>query len=150
METLNKISSSLEKKYPNKSDRFTGSTNEWIKRHSNVMKGKIGEELMKTYLGADKANEKYEYDLSLDDKNIEVKLSCLNETGLFKWLNIRINDNYTHICLIGIEPENIEAYLVPKGDLLFLKNLAEGERGSGNIKYLGLKPSPPWLDKYRL
>lgn len=151
MNKLDDIGLVLEKKYPKIKDMFVGKKNEWIKRHSNVMKGKIGEEMVMSYIGAKKSKVLYEYDLVLDDKNIEVKLSCLNETGYFKWLNIRIDDNYTHICLIGIYPEKIEMFLVPKEELEdHLKVSARGKRGDGKIMYIGLKPKDIWLEDFKI
>ena len=146
---IDEILNDLENKYPIKKTIFSDHKNEWIKLQSNVKKGKIGEDIIINYLNANKSGL-YEYDVTTDTKRIEVKLSCLNESGYFKWLNIRICDDYTHIALVGVMPEEIRLYLIPKDEMEHLKNLALGKRVDSNIKYLGLKPNHEWLIKYKI
>jgi len=146
---LNNILEELEIKYPIKNTIFTNQQFEWVKSQSNVVKGKIGEEIILNYLDAEKSG-KYEYDIVKDDKRIEVKLSCLNESGYFKWLNIRICDDYTHVALVGVMPNEVRLYLVPKDEVKYLKNLALGQRQDSDIKYLGLKPDSEWLKNYKI
>ena len=146
---LENILKELKEKYPIDESIFTNKQFEWIKRQSNMKKGMIGEAIISDALGARKSKS-YEYDVEIDDKRIEVKLSTLNESGYFKWLSIRVCDNYTHLALVGVLPEEIRLYLIPKGDDKHLKNYSGGQRGNTNIKYLGLKPDHEWLEEYRL
>ena len=146
---LENILEELKEKYPIDVSIFADKEFEWIKRQSNVKKGKIGEAIISDVLGARNSN-KYEYDVETDDKRIEVKLSCLNESGYFKWLNIRVCDDYTHLALVGVMPEEIRLYLIPKAEVKYLKSLALGQRGDSDIKYLGLKPEHEWLKGYKV
>ncbi len=139
----------LKERYPINASIFTDKRFEWIKRQSNIKKGQIGEALISNALGARKSKS-YEYDVETDDKRIEVKLSTLNESGYFKWLSIRIRDDYTHLALVGVMPEEIRLYLIPKAEVKHLKNYAGGKRGNSGIKYLGLKPNHEWLEGYRV
>jgi hypothetical protein len=148
-EKIESILMDVKKEYPLNKTIFTDTKYEWIKNQSNVKKGKVGEDIIMKYLNANKSG-KYEYDLTLDNKKIEVKLSCLNESGFFKWLNIRVCDDYTHLSLVAVEPNIVNLYLIPKDEVKYLKNLALGERGDSDIKYLGLKPNNEWLNEYKI
>ena len=143
------IIESIKNNHPLKTSIFDGSKNEWIKKHSNVKKGCIGEALVANVLKAEKSGE-YEYDLVKDEKKIEVKLSCLNETLKYKWLNIRTRDSYTHLALVGIEPNNINLFLVPKDKVINLSPLAGGKRTESDITYLQSNRKVDWLEKYRI
>jgi len=81
-----------------------------------------------------------EFGNNADSKRIEVKLSMLNKTGLFKFLQIRPKDDYTDIALLAVTPEESNLYLIPKDLLKGLKPQHSGARGAKDTFYLGIRP----------
>lgn len=116
----------------------------WISIQPSTVKGKIGEDIVSTCLNligyTSTKNQTPAWDLNVDDMRVEVKLSLLNKTGLFKFLQIRPNDDYTHIALVAITHNSSDIYLIPKDELKGLKPQHSGKRGSKDTYYLGITP----------
>lgn len=168
MDYFKNIANEIKKNYQKKEivNIWLNSTNEWIKQESNPQKGKIGEDIINIYL--EKNNYKIynrincESDTTYIDNNIlksvEIKTSCLNKTGYFKWLQIRMEDNFDEIFLISIYPNDIKIYKLSKDYLLQLinKNIIKkqhgGERTHYEIYYLGIKSNriPEWLEELEI
>ena len=124
---------------------WMGSEYEWIYSLPTTVKGKVGE-LICTKVFESKnckvsKNKKPHWDLNVDLLRVEVKLSMLNKTGYFKFLQIRPNDDYTHICLLAIEPMEANIYLIPKDKVEGLQPQHSGKRGSQETMYLGITPT---------
>jgi hypothetical protein len=134
-----------ENKLSKKKNIWKNSRYEFLKTLSATKKGSVGETIVKKILENRFKNvNKHignEYDLTQSKKRIEVKTSILNDTGLYKFLQIRLDDNYTHVALLAIEPKSIRLFLVPKYELGGLKPQHGGERQNNNIVYLGIKPN---------
>jgi hypothetical protein len=135
------------------------SSNDWIKNASNCMKGKISKLLAKTYFirHGKKINPatNVQHDIYINDKKIEIKLSCLNNSKMFKWLQIRILDDFEYLLLFGIYPEEIKAWLLNRDDLKMLedKNIIKPQQGGirnnqSKITWLGINAFdiPDWLN----
>jgi hypothetical protein len=124
---------------------WKNSKYEWIYTLPTTVKGKVGERIcyeffkLKNY-SVVKYN-KPDWDLNVDFMRVEVKLSMLNTTGYFKFLQIRPNDDYTHIAFLAIEPSESNIFLVPKSEVKGLKPQHSGERGSKDTMYLGITPN---------
>lgn len=135
---------------------WANSEFEWLKNLSSTKKGSIGETVVKNFLLKKGQNvTKYkglEYDLTYLNEKIEVKLSMLNNTGYFKFLQIRLDDSYTHIALLCIEPNISKVFIIPKNKLINLKPQHSGKRGNNNIMYLGIRPKELYslYQKYEL
>lgn len=158
---LEKVRCNFE--FTNKSRWSEGSKNLWIRKLSTCGKGVVGERLAAEYLRTVGNNNVGrgigpEHDLMVDGTKYEAKLSCLNETGLFKWLQIRVQDDYQKLFLIGVYPEHVRAWCLPKedlGDLVFkgiLKAQQGGRRHNSQIMYLGVDAEsiPEWLSQYEV
>jgi hypothetical protein len=135
-----------------KEDTWAGATLSWIRDLTNPGKGKVGANLIAGCFSQRSVRHvnRPEYDLLIDLHRVEVKLSCLNDTGLFKWMQIRLQDNFTHLALVAVYPEDIKAYLIPREDLINLRPQHRGHRGDGTITYLSAKPDEAWLRPYRI
>lgn len=159
------ITSFLKIKYTKDSslDMWANSEYKWIRDSSTCKKGKIGEDIIKIYHSTvnDNVHGRFsiENDLVINESPVEVKLSCLNKSGYFKWLQIRLNDNYDYLYLLSIYPNDIKMYKIPKLKLIELNNLGilkNQHGGSRNkyydIKYLGIKGNsiPDWLIEYEI
>ena len=116
----------------------------WLSSLAATQKGKYAESICMEYLSnkfKKVCKEKSPpWDINADNKRIEVKLSMLNKSGLFKFLQIRPKDGYTDIALLAVTPESAQLYLMPKLKLLGLKPQHSGARGSKDSFYLGIKP----------
>ena len=140
---LTNIISKLEKDYVYENP-WVNTPYYWISIQPSTVKGKIGEDIVSTYLNligyTSTKNQTPAWDLNVDDMRVEVKLSLLNKTGLFKFLQIRPNDDYTHMALLAITYNSSDIYLIPKDELKDLKPQHSGERGSKDTYYLGITP----------
>jgi hypothetical protein len=139
------------------------SPNDWIRTTSNCMKGKIGKLLAKAYFTRhgktiDSAIN-VQHDICIDEKKMEIKLSCLNNSGMFKWLQIRLLDDFEYLLLFGVYPDNIRAWLLNREDLEKLESKGTikpqqgGVRNSqSKIMWLGANAVelPDWLIGHEL
>lgn len=155
------IANNLKSYYLNNlNDSWNNSTNEWIKKLSTCKKGSVGEDIIKTYyiLNDSKVEKRtsVEIDTIIDNVKYEIKLSCLNKSGYFKWLQIRLDDDYDFLYLISIYPNDIKVYKLSKELIIqltnngIIKNQHGGKRNKDyKIKYLGIKSInlPEWLLK---
>tara|TARA_Y100000296_G_C5030922_1_gene184783 strand:- start:46 stop:519 length:474 start_codon:yes stop_codon:yes gene_type:complete len=124
---------------------WMGSEYEWMYNLTPKVKGMLGEKITYKLFEengyAVNINKTFGWDLNITEMKVEVKLSMLNKTGLFKFLQIRPNDNYTHILFLCIEPNDINIFLVPKNKVKGLKPQHSGNRGSKETMYLGITPT---------
>ena len=138
------IISSLKSEF--KFDNIWGNSEyKWIYHLPTTVKGKLGEKIVSNLFEQNgyvvNKNKTPDWDLNISKMRVEVKLSMLNKTGLFKFLQIRPNDNYTHILFLCIEPNDINIFLIPKDKVKGLKPQHSGERGSQETMYLGITPT---------
>ncbi len=123
---------------------WKNSKYEWIYGLPTTIKGKVGElicsEFFKERNFQIRKHNKPDFDLNVNEMRVEVKLSMLNRTGYFKFLQIRPKDDYTHICLLAIEPTESNIFLIPKENLIGLQPQHSGKRGSKDTMYLGITP----------
>jgi hypothetical protein len=123
---------------------WKNSKYEWIYNLPTTVKGKVGELICSEFFKQKNHKvikyKKPDWDLNVDSMRVEVKLSMLNTTGLFKFLQIRPNDDYTHICFLAIEPNESNIFLIPKKSIKGLKPQHSGSRGSKETMYLGITP----------
>lgn len=123
---------------------WENSKYKWIYALPTTVKGKVGEKISSQFFKQKKYNvskhNKPDWDLNIEKMRVEVKLSMLNKTGYFKFLQIRPKDDYTHVCFIAIEPFESNIFLIPKNKIKGLKPQHSGERGSKETMYLGITP----------
>jgi hypothetical protein len=123
---------------------WKNSKYEWIYNLPTTVKGKVGELICAEFFRNKNCEvtkyKKPNWDLNVDSMRVEVKLSMLNKTGYFKFLQIRTNDDYTHICFLAIEPSEANIFLVPKDKVDGLQPQHSGKRGSQETMYLGIIP----------
>jgi len=97
---------------------WVSAKNAWIRALAPTHVGKIGESLALKILGGKRTlNNTIGYDIDVDGKRVEVKLSTVvNNDGrpILIWRQIRPSDPYTHLCLIAVYPNNGRMFLVPR------------------------------------
>ena len=155
-----KITIETIKHTENKHNMWTGSIFEYIKQSSTCTKGLIGESIIRDYYKYNNhtVNKRTSVgnDIVIDNKKIEIKLSCINNTGYFKWLQIRPDDDFDYLYLVSIYPNNVKVHQFSKHEVLELcnNNILKSQHGGSrntnySIKYLGIKESnmPSWFTK---
>lgn len=139
---------------------------QWIQEKSNTDKGKTGEHVIKKFhdIIGDQVGGRTspENDLTINGEPVEVKSSCLNNsTRDFKWMNIRYDDNYKYMYIIGFYPYNIKVWKLTKKDILkyynegYIKNFSGGERNKTYKNwYIGVQTKKPetmdWLKNHEV
>lgn len=98
-------------------DEWETSPFGWIRREPSRRKGAIGEALVKDWAAHEgmKVESALDsgHDCQLDGLRVEVKLSLLWGGGEFVFQQIR-DQNYEVACLLGLEPQGVHLWVVPK------------------------------------
>lgn len=146
-------------------DLWKGSRYEWIKQiESNVAKGGIGEKIARSFhiangkIVTDRTSKQNDFvTIGRTTDRVENKLSCLNIDGTFKWLSIRIQEDYNKLSLVGVYPNSVSIWHLPKRELLRLhdrKKLGYSNGGKNHKTHVFIAVDafdiPRWLDKWRL
>lgn len=132
---------------------WDGSPFLWIKTMSSRKSGKVGEDivrmLMKCMGSKVLPSSDTKYDLLIDGKKCEVKLSTLNESDGFIF-NALAEDGYEEICLLGVEPFRIRLWKISKevGRSVW-KQQHRGERATSWIIFPNNKV-PAEVDKFKI
>lgn len=126
----------------------------WIRNQRPTHKGQTGTWIVWKYFSdrnrVVRQSRSPQYDLLVDLDRVEVKLSCRNEDGSFKWLQIRPSDDFTHLALVAVDFDNIRGFLIPKDQIQGLKPQHLGHRGSMETTCLSVKPTEAWLRPYEI
>jgi hypothetical protein len=133
----------------------------WIRELNASMKGKTGEVIIEEIFKKRKISprDSSEHDLMVDGKKWEIKLSCLNESGLLNWRHIRTKYDYDTLALIGVYPNAIRVWILPKrsvGSLLKNRHLKLYKGKTDKDKYpdcflpVNAAVVPRWLRKYEV
>ena len=151
---LNQIADDIRQHFVPRTSPWDEAKYSWIRNSSTSDKGRIGEWIAWKFF-ADRGRMVREstspqYDLLVDRDRVEVKLSCRNEDGGYRWLQVRPADDFTHIVLVAVDLEDIRAYLIPKSEVCNLKPQHCGTRGSMETRTLAAKPGESWLRPYEI
>lgn len=90
------------------------------------------------------------HDCRIEDLKVEVKLSTLWESGVFKFQQFRDQDYQVGV-LLGIEPQRVSLWVVPKEDLWSIRMpFQHGGKEGRDTKWLSFRPEAPpeWLRSY--
>lgn len=97
---------------------WKNTRNAWIRSLAPTHVGKVGEDLALRVLGGTRTqNNTVGYDIELDGKRVEVKLSTVvmnDGRPILIWRQIRPSDPYTHICFVAVYPNKTRMFLVPR------------------------------------
>jgi hypothetical protein len=97
---------------------WANARNAWIRSLAPTQVGKIGEALALRVLGGKPTqNNTVGYDIDLNGKRIEVKLSTVvmnDGRPILIWRQLRPSDPYTHICFVAVYPDHTRMFLVPR------------------------------------
>ncbi len=149
---LSSIAASLRAELDVSNDEWAGSTWEWVKNQPPRRRGKIGERLVcaaARTVGLTVGSGGAGADCRLGPLLVEVKLSTRWQDGKFVFQQLR-DQNYGCVALVGVEPERLRIWVVPK-DVLW--NLAEGQHTGADAvetRWWGFHADcpPTWLASY--
>ena len=112
------LATALAPDYSSTADNpWIGSPFEWILKVPSRTKGAIGESLMAGWAAAKGFDVQRSRNSSADrivhGHRIEIKMSTLWKTGVFKFQQIRDQD-YDYCLCVGFSPFDVQAWLLPK------------------------------------
>lgn len=124
-EQIKEISNKLRCQYDERPQLriWSGSPFEWIASGlKSRTKGKLGEEMVNAFLRkngfvVDKSPDS-EADLVVDGYRVEVKLSTLWGSGIYRFQQIR-QQNYDILFCLGLSPHSVQAWTTSKSDIVW-------------------------------
>lgn len=130
-------------------DPWAGSSYEWVKTLPSASRGKAGVALLERWLRAtghpvDRRRIGQVFDLTLGDRRVMVKLSTEWSSGEYTFQGIRDGDFDTY-ALLGVAPERIHLWLLPRAAALANRDRASGDNGW--ITVTSRRPAD-WLAEY--
>jgi hypothetical protein len=148
------LSAELQQSYAEEAtDPWEASPFAWIKREPSRRVGAIGEGLVKAWARHEgievAAPTDTGHDCRLNGVPVEIKFSTLWAGGGFVFQQIR-DQTYQVAALLGIEPQAVRLWMVPKGDLWVR---AAGQHTGANAqdtKWLRFPAAAPpdWLTRF--
>lgn len=92
------------------------SPNFWIRTQNSHTKGYIGEQIVLARFADHEIQDRTssEHDRIVNGKKWEIKLSCLNENTELKWGHIKAVYDYDVLFLIGVYPDTIRMWNLPR------------------------------------
>lgn len=128
----------------------------WAKRLLPAQKGRIGEKLLAAYAEQGGVGVSHRtdpgHDVRLDDVAVEVKFSteydCADPADVgYKWLQLRPDDDYDVVALIGVEPDQVHVWLVDKSTALRHAHGQHGGKAATETKSVEVLSAdlPGWL-----
>ncbi len=137
-------------------NRWAGSPFAWLMNCPSRSKGAIAERLVEGWC-ADKGftverSPSSEADRVIEGHQVEIKLSTLWASGVYRFQQVR-NQDYEHLFCLGISPWDVHAWLLPKPVLLehVIGHTGQHTGASGqDTAWIGFKAdSPhPWMAPY--
>ena len=136
--------------------RWAGSRFAWVKTLLPAHKGKLGEQLFDQLCEAGGVALVGEngpgHDRRTAGHKVEIKLSTLYATADpddagYKWLQLRPEDDYDLVVLIGIEPDRVHVWAVDKTAALVHSRGQHGGKDAAETRMieLGEHDRPAWL-----
>ena len=134
-------------------DAWEASPFGWIRREPSRRKGAIGETLVKDWAAQEGLTVRPPtdtgHDCRLDGLLVEVKFSLLWGGGEFVFQQIR-DQNYQVACLLGLEPQRVRLWAVPK-DVLWAHATGQHTGAAAQdtkwLRFTAAKP-PEWLREF--
>jgi hypothetical protein len=139
-----------------KDDPWETSPFGWILRLPSRTKGAIGEKLVTTWAEGEGFSvhrpTNSDADRIINAHRIEIKMSTLWETGLFRFQQIRDQD-YDYCLCLGLMPQDARAWLLPKAllrDHVIGHTGQHGGSGASETAWIGFPANQPheWMDGY--
>ncbi len=155
---LAEITDNLRQDYNHTVDLWENSSFKWIRIESSKRKGAIGEKIVERWLrdegfGVTRSPDS-DADRIVNGHRAEIKMSTLWETGVYKFQQLR-NQNYEFAICLGISPDDVHCWVIPKSDILRLckdgsiGSQHNGQRGTETYWFL-VNPNnvPTWLSPF--
>lgn len=157
VQILAALATSLAPDYaPPANDPWQDSPFGWILRVPSRTKGAVGEALVAGWAAAKgfdvTKSPNSDADRVINGQRVEIKLSSLWKSGIFKFQQIR-NQQYDYCLCIGISPFDTHAWLLPKAVLLehVIGHMGQHTGATGSdTSWLSVKPDKPyeWMEPY--
>ena len=114
---LARYAARLHLKHKDRYKNWEGSPFSWILNMPSRTRGKIGEDLVSAYLEKKGfsvvCSPDSEADLIINGKRVEIKLSTLWKSGVYKFQQLR-DQNYKFVVCLGLSPFDVHCWVIPK------------------------------------
>jgi hypothetical protein len=155
-ERLARESDRMAVDYPERLD-WNASPFAWILTLPSATRGKVGRDLVAAWAYAagfdvQRVSEDRQLYVVINGHKVQVKLSTLWKTGIYRFQQIRDRD-YDYCLLIGLSPHDVHAWLVPKSalDEYVIGHLGQHTGADSNETYwldAGPNAVAPWLEPF--
>lgn len=134
-------------------DPWENSPHRWLRELQSRARGKAGEQIIASWLGSEGFTVGSPFstdaDRSVSLHEVEIKLSTQWATGEYVFQQIR-DQNYRFVILLGVSPENIHVWVLPKRVALKFSTPQHMGRDGAETRWLSIPvDNPPlWLSRY--
>lgn len=156
LDALAHLGADLKDAYASEADEWAESVMGWIRLLPIAARGAVGVRLAKHWLlsqglATGKATGP-EADCIVEDLlPLEVKFATRGRSGAFSFMQIRDEDGYSHILLLGVTPTDAWCWIVPRQVALDnSKPQHRGQRGDGKTRIVAFRVgvTPTWLEPF--
>ena len=132
---------------------WEGSPFDWIRRLQSRRKGKVGEQLVAGWCAAKEfdvtASGDSEADRVIAGKRVEIKMSTLWDTGVYKFQQLRDQD-YAYVICLGLSPFDANCWVIPKAAAWARARSQHAGSGGSDTRWLSFEAAQPpaWLADY--
>jgi len=152
---LASLGSTLQPDYINAEQEclWQGSPFNWIRKLPSRRKGKVGEQLVAGWCAAKGFDVcrtgDTEADRIISGQRVEIKMSTLWETGIYRFQQLR-DQNYAHVFCLGLSPLDAHCWVIPKSEAWSRTGGQHKGKGAIDTKWLVFDPKnpPEWLSDY--
>jgi len=134
-------------------DEWFDSEFQWVRGLGLIARGTIGEMMYVDNIGGTRQLDKsLGYDIAHNDNRIEVKFSTRTYHGgnAYQWNQIRPDDDYTHLFLVGVDVDSVRAFFLKKNQARQLVNQHGGEADTQLLATRSNDPVPDWLSQFEV
>ena len=134
-------------------DPWATSPYAWLRKLKSRRMGKAGEMIIESWLRSDEfavgRADSSQADRAVNLHQVEIKLSTLWDTGVYKFQQIR-DQEYSHAILLGVSPHRLHVWCVPKHVLMARSSTQHGGKNGSDTAWLTVSPGdvPDWLNQW--
>jgi hypothetical protein len=134
-------------------DPWLGSPYRWLRELQSRTRGKAGEQIITSWLRSEglivgRAGSSGS-DRRIELTEVEIKMSTRWDSGEYRFQQIR-NQEYKYIILLGVSPEQLNVWIVPKKVALKYSTPQHTGKTGAETRWLSFPAdaAPSWLARY--
>lgn len=155
LDALAQLGAGLERDYAPDLAEWAACKIGWAKSLEIAVRGAVGFRLARLWLESQglhvgKAGET-RADCRVEDIPVEVKFATRSRRGTFTFNQVRDEEGYSYVLLLGVTPTQAFCWIVPRAEALsHARPQHRGQRGDGKTRILLFAAGavPAWLQPY--